>query len=196
MGRFPVRSLTVVLAAGLAFSGAALWAASSADGIATVSVRLRGGTTVEQQMVTGMVVLPIAASLGASAGAISLPPPSGLSGLSQLRIGTESLGRQLGRVVSRQGLQQASFTIFGERDQVVSIAVPETVSLTQLNGEGEVAFNPVTNLDGDGNGDSRLVASADGSGALEIDVGGRIAPTALAMAGDYSGVLNVTVQYN
>lgn len=176
--------------------GATLWAASSVNGVATVSIQSRGGTLAEREMVTGMVALPITANIGASAGAISLPPPTSLSGLSQVRIGTESLGRELGQVISRQGLQQASFTIIGDRDQVVSIAVPPTVALTRLNGEGEVEFSPVASVGGNDFGESRLVAGADGNGTLEFDVGGRVEPSEMAAAGDYSGVLKVTVQYN
>ena len=41
-----------------------------------------------------------------------------------------------------------------------------------------------------------MAAVTDGSGALAFDVGGRVQPSPSAAAGDYAGVLRVTVQYN
>ena len=194
MGFPPVRSLKVIVPLCASCCGAALWAASSVNSVASVSILAPSSAITGQDVVTGSVVLPLVSTIGSSVGAIGLPPPSTLSGLGQFRIGTEAFSRQLGRVISQSGLQQASFTIIGDRDQVISIAVPPSVSLSRLGGDGEVEFSPETNIAG--NGESRLVASADGSGTLEFGVGGHLEPSSLATAGDYAGVLRVTVQYN
>lgn len=174
---------------------AALWAASSVTSDATLSILAPSSTVTEQEMVTGMVTLPLVSAIGSGAGSMNLPTQT-FSSVGSVRIGTESLERDIAQVISRAGLQQASFTIIGDRDQVISIAVPPTISLSRLSGEGEVEFSPVTTMAGGADGGSRLHASADGTGELAFDVGGRLQPSPSATAGDYAGVLRVTVQYN
>lgn len=197
MGRVHIPALRIVLALTVMISGPAAWAESSVDAVSSVVVVAPGGTTANPATVTGSVVLPLSMSIGASGEAFGggLPPASFGSGL-RLRIGTESTSRDIARVLSRTNVQQASFTIVGERDQIVSIGVPSLVWLAGLNGEGEVEFVPVANVGKDGTGTERLVASADGTGMLAFDVGGGLMPKALAPPGAYVGVLKVTVQYN
>jgi hypothetical protein len=197
MGRLHALSLRCAVPLAFMVGGASLWAAVSANAISSVSIMAPGGTTTEQEMVTGSVVLPLEMSIGAAVGSISLPtPPPAFSTGSQIRIGTESVQRDIGGVISGSNLQQASFTIIGDRDQVVSIAVPPSVALAGLGGEGEVEFTPEATLSGAGFGGSRLVATADGTGTLAFDVGGRLQASPSAAAGAYAGVLQVTVQYN
>jgi Na+-transporting NADH:ubiquinone oxidoreductase subunit NqrA len=113
-----------------------------------------------------------------------------------VRIGTESIGRDIAQVISRTDRSRASFTIIGDSDQVVSIAVPQTVSLLRLSGDGEVEFSTVTSLSGSSLGASRLIATPDGTGSLAFNVGGQVQPTPATVSGDYAGVLIVAVQYN
>lgn len=193
MGRLPFLSIGISLPLSLMVGGAALWAASVTTS-ASLSVLAPSLVATDQEIVTGMVALPLVSAIGASTGALSLPTQS-LSSVGPVSIGTESIRRDIGQVISRAGLQQASFTIIGDSDQVISITVPPTISLSRLSGEGEVEFNPVTSLAGLGS-EGRLVASADGVGELAFDVGGRLQPTPAAAAGEYAGVLRVTVQYN
>lgn len=194
MGRSSILTLCGTLMASMAVGGVALWAASSVNSDGRVSI-LAPSSASGSDMVTGSVILPLVMQVGATAGAVSLPLQS-LGGASSVRIGTESIARDAGQVISRSGLQDASFTIIGDRDQIISIAVPPLISLSRLSGGGEIGFSPVTSLAGSGVGGSRLAASADGTGALAFDVGGRLEPTPSATAGDYAGVLRVTVQYN
>jgi hypothetical protein len=195
MGRLSVLSLGGALALSMTTGVAALWAASSVNSDAAVSILAPSSTVTEQEMVIGMVTLPLISAIGSGAGSMNLPTQT-FSSIGSVRIGTESLERDIAQVVSRAGLQQASFTIIGDRDQVISIAVPPTISLSRLSGDGEVEFSPITNMGGGVDGDSRLHASADGTGELAFDVGGRLQPSPSATAGDYAGVLRVTVQYN
>jgi hypothetical protein len=196
MGRAPFLILGRPLAAMVAIGAAPLLAASSILTDASLTIVEPSNAVTEQSMVVGAVVLPLMTNIGASAGAISLPPPTQVNPLNDVRIGTEAVQREIGQVVSRSGLQQASFTITGDRDQVVSISVPQAISLQQLGGEGEVEFNPVTSLAANGYDGSRLNAGSDGTGELAFDVGGRLQSAPMASAGDYAGVLKVTVQYN
>jgi hypothetical protein len=196
MGRTPLLSLGRSLAVIVGIAAAPLLAASSVLTNASLTIVQPSSTTTEQDMVIGSVVVPLKSNLGVSAGSIGLPPPSQGNPLGNLRIGAESIQREIGQVVSRTGLQQASFTIVGDRDQVVSINVPETISLQQLGGQGEVAFNPVTSLSSNGFDRSRLAAGSGSTGELAFDVGGRVQDSPTATAGDYAGVLKVTVQYN
>ncbi len=196
MGRLHALILRSAVPLAVMVGGASLWAAVSVNVISSVSIVAPGGTTAEQEMVTGSVVLPLEMSIGASVGSVSLPPPpTTFSSGTPIRIGTESIQRDIGSVISRSNLQQASFTIIGDQDQVVSIAVPPSVPLSRLSGEGQVEFTPQATVNG-GLGESRLVASADGTGTLAFDVGGRLEPSPSATAGAYAGVLQVTVQYN
>lgn len=197
MGRLHALTLRCAVPLALLVGGASLWAAVSVNAISSVSIVAPGGTTTEQETVTGSVALPLEMSIGTAVGAVSLPPPpSTFSSGTQVRIGTESIQRDIGRVTSQSNLQQASFTIIGDQDQLVSIAVPPSILLAGLGGEGDVAFTPVATLNGAGFGESRLVASADGTGTLAFDVGGRLEASPSATAGAYAGVLKVTVQYN
>ena len=197
MGRLHALSLRCAVPLALMAGGASLWAASTVTAISSVSIVGPSSATTEQEMVTGSVALPLGASIGAAVGGISLPlPPSTFSSGAQFRIGTESIQRDIGRVISRSGLQQASFTIIGDQDQLISITVPASISLGRLYGDGEVEFTPVATVAGGAFGESRLVASADGTGTLAFDVGGRLEPSPSATAGAYAGVLQVTVQYN
>ena len=195
MGRLHALSLRYAVPLALMAGGASLWAASTVTAISSVSIVGPSSATAEQEMVTGSVALGV--SIGAAVGGINLPPPpSTFSSGAQFRIGTESIQRDIGRVISRSGLQQASFTIIGDQDQLISITVPASISLGRLYGEGEVEFTPVATVAGGAFGESRLVASADGTGTLAFDVGGRLEPSPSATAGAYAGVLQVTVQYN
>lgn len=196
MGYVPNLKLAIPFAAVMAACGTSLWAATSA--LTNVSLTIVESTTAitEQGMVTGAITVPLMSNIGVSAGAVSLPPPAQLNTLANVRIGTESLQRDIGQVVSRTGLQQASFTILGDADQVLSIDVPSTITLQQLSGNGAVEFSPVTSLPGGAIGGNQMAAVTDGSGALAFDVGGRVQPSPSAAAGDYAGVLKVTVQYN
>lgn len=195
MGRLSVRSLGYVLALSMTTAAAGLWAASSVTTDATLSILAPSSAVTDQEMVTGMVTLPLVSAIGSGTGSLNLPPQT-FSSAGAVRIGTESLDRDIAQFISRAGLQQASFTIIGDRDQVISIMVPPTISLSRLSGEGEVEFSPVTSMAGGFGGESRLHAAADGAGELAFDVGGRLQPSPSATAGDYAGVLKVTVQYN
>jgi len=195
MGRLCLWSLRYALLASLSADAAPLWAVSSVLTSASASILAPGSAVAQQQTVIGAVTLPLTTNIGITAGGMSLPLPQGLAGIGRVRIGTESGLRDIARVVSRAGLQQASFTIIGDKDQVISIAVPSAISLSRLSGEGEVAFNPAMNLAGLAR-ESRLTASADGMGELAFDVGGRVQPSPSATAGDYAGILKVTIQYN
>jgi hypothetical protein len=188
-------SLGGALAVSMTAGSMPSWAASVASTSGSVSILSPSTAGAQQDMVTGMVVLPLVMQIGSTAGAISLPPQS-LAPSTRIAIATEAVQRDVGRVVSSAGLQRASFTIIGDRDQVVSIAVPPSISLSRLSGGGEVGFSPVTSLTGNGGSANTLHASADGMGALAFDVGGRLQPSPSASAGDYAGVLKVTVQYN
>ncbi|MBD3761044.1 DUF4402 domain-containing protein [Rhizorhabdus sp.] len=181
--------------ASLATGAVPLWAQQNATTNGGVTIVEPGNAVTDQSMVIGAVSLPLMTNIGASAGAVSLPPPTGAAALQNVRIGTESVERQVSQVISRGDARQASFTIIGDRDQIISIAVPQTVSLLRVSGDGEVEFSTVNSLVG-GTGGTRLLATANGSGALAFDVGGEIQPTASAVAGDYAGVLIVAVQYN
>ncbi len=197
MGVFPNLRLAIPLGFVMTLGGTSLWAASSVLTNASMSIVESTSSITQQGMVTGAVTVPLMQNIGAVAGSVSLPPPTQLaSNLSNVRIGTESLQRSISEVVSRAGLQQASFTIIGDADQVLSIDVPNRIRLQQLSGNGEVDFSPVTSLPGGAIGGNQLVAATDGTGALAFDVGGRVQPSATAAAGDYAGVLKVTVQYN
>lgn len=196
MGRAPLLSLSRSLAAMIAVAAGPLLAASSVLTNASLTIVEPSSTTTEQGMVIGSVVMPLMTNLGVSAGSISLPPPAQINPLSNVRIGADSIQREIAQVVSRSGLQQASFTIIGDRDQVVSISVPETIALQQLGGQGEVAFTPVTSFTANGFDGSRLSAGSSGTGELAFDVGGQVQASPTATAGDYAGVLKVTVQYN
>ena len=196
MGRLFVIPLRCALVVSIAAGGAALWAASSVITDASMSIVAPGAAITQQEAVTGAITLPLVTNIGASALAGSLPLPQSFSGIGQVRIGTESIERDIAQVISRAGLQQASFTIIGDRDQVISITVPPSISLERRSGEGQVGFSPVTSLMGDDAGGGRLMASADGTGELAFDVGGRVEPSPAATAGEYAGVLRVTVQYN
>lgn len=195
MGRLSVRSLGYVLALSMTTGAAALWAASSVTTDATLSILAPSSAVTDQEMVTGMVTLPLVSAIGSSAGSLGLPPQT-FSSVGAVRIGTESIERDIGQVISRAGLQQASFTIIGDRDQVISVTVPPTISLSRLSGDGQVEFSPVTSMVGGAGGEGLLHATADGTGELAFDVGGRLQPSPTASAGDYAGVLKVTVQYN
>jgi len=184
--------LTVAAAASSSFVNASVPATTRTD----LFVEEPSAVITEQQRVTGVVALPLISIIGATGGAISLPLSQSLEGLGKIRIGTEAAVRDIARVASRAGLQRASFTIIGNRDQVISITVPQEIPLSQLNGDGEIAFSPLTTYSGGSGGSDRLTASADGLGTLAFDVGGRIASAPSATAGDYAGVLRVTVQYN
>lgn len=162
---------------------------------ASASILASGAAVTQQQTVIGAVTLPLTTNIGITSGGMSLPFPQSLTGLGGIRIGTESAVRDIARVVSRAGLQQASFTIIGDKDQIISITVPSSISLSRLSGDGEVAFNPAMNMAGMA-GEGRLMASADGTGELAFDVGGRVQPSPSATAGDYAGILEVTIQYN
>jgi hypothetical protein len=196
MGRVPFLILGRPFAVIIAIAAAPLLAASSALTDASLTIVEPSSTTTEQGLVIGAVTLPLMTSIGVSAGSLSLPPAATINPLTNVRIGTESVQREIAQVVSRTGLQQASFTIIGDRDQVVSISVPETISLQQLGGEGEVAFNPVTSLTSNGFDGSRLGTGTGGTGELAFNVGGSVQSAPTASAGDYAGVLKVTVQYN
>lgn len=193
MGRLPFLSIGISLPLSMMVGSAAVSAASVTTS-ASLSVLAPSLLATDQEIVTGMVALPLVSAIGANTGTLGLPPQS-FSSVGPVNIGTESIRRDIGQVISRSGLQQASFTIIGDSDQVISIAVPPSISLSRLSGEGEVEFNPVTTMAGLG-GEGRLVASADGVGELAFDVGGRLQPTPDAAAGEYAGVLRVTVQYN
>lgn len=195
MGRLSVRSLSYVLALSMTTGAAALWAASSVTTDATLSILAPSSAITDQELVTGMVTLPLVSAIGSGAGSLNLPPQT-FSSVGAVRIGTESIERDIGQFISRAGLQQASFTIIGDRDQVISVTVPPTISLSRLSGEGQVEFSPVTNMVGGAGGEGLLHATADGTGELAFDVGGRLQPSPSAAAGDYAGVLKVTVQYN
>ncbi|WP_162256401.1 DUF4402 domain-containing protein [Sphingomonas sp. Root710] len=171
---------------------AALWAASSVTTDATLSILAPSSAVTDQELVTGMVTLPLVSAIGSSAGSLGLPPQT-FSSAGAVRIGTESIERDIAQVISRAGLQQASFTIIGDRDQVISVTVPPTISLSRLSGDGQVEFSPVTSM---GGAEGLLHATAEGTGELAFDVGGRLQPSPAASAGDYAGVLKVTVQYN
>jgi hypothetical protein len=188
---FPIAAFVASLATG----AVPLWAQQNATTNGGVTIVEPGNAVTDQSMVIGAVSLPLMTNIGASAGAVSLPPPTGAAALQNVRIGTESVERQVSQVISRGDARQASFTIIGDRDQIISIAVPQTVSLLRVSGDGEVEFSTVNSLVG-GTGGTRLLATANGSGALAFDVGGEIQPTASAVAGDYAGVLIVAVQYN
>jgi hypothetical protein len=197
MGRLQALTLRCAIPVAFLVGGAGLWAAVSVDAISSVQILAPGGTTAEQEMVIGSVVLPLEMSIGATVGSISLgTPPATFLASGQFRIGTDLIQRDIGSVVARSSLQRASFTIIGDQDQVVSITVPPSVPLSGLSGEGEVEFTPQATVNGGGLGESRLVASADGTGTLAFDVGGRLDPSTSASAGAYAGVMQVTVQYN
>lgn len=196
MGRTPFLKLGRPLAAAVAIVAAPLLAASSILTDASLTVVEPGSTTTEQGMVIGAVSLPLLTNIGVSAGAVSLPPPTQINPLRNISIGTEAVQREIAQVVSRPGLQQASFTIIGNRDQVVSVDVPKMISLQQLGGGGEVGFRPVTSLAVNSFDWSRLGAGDGGIGELAFNVGGSVQSSPTATAGDYAGVLKVTVQYN
>ncbi len=195
MGRlaklFPIAAFVAFLATG----AVPLWGQQAATTNGSVAILEPSNAVTEQNLVIGAVSVPLMTNIGASAGATSLPLPSGAAALQNVRIGTESVERQVSQVISRSDVRQASFTIIGDRDQIISIAVPQTVSLLQVSGNGEVEFSTVNSLVG-GTGGTRLLATANGSGALAFDVGGEVQPTPSAVAGDYAGVLIVAVQYN
>ena len=97
----------------------------------------------------------------------------------------------------RGAVQQASFVIMGDSDRSVSIAVPQSVALSRLGGSGEqLQFDAETSFAANELGQSRLGSSAGGSGQLAFDVGGKVRLAGDTVAGDYAGVLKVTVQYN
>lgn len=193
--RFPIarHMLATIVAASASMAGAQ--SAGSTDG--SVAIVEPSGATTEQGVVIGAVSLPLMNNIGAVAGAVSLPPPTAIAGsASAVRIGTEALERDISQVVSRSDLREASFTIIGDRDQVISIAVPQTVSLLQLSGDGAVEFSTVTSFANGPLGGGRLVGTPDGTGALAFNVGGEVQPTPATTTGDYAGVLIVAVQYN
>lgn len=193
----PFLLLRCALSGALAVGAASACAQSTASTTGSASIVEPSGATTEQGIVIGAVTLPLMNNIGASAGTISLPPPVALAGAaSTVRIGTESVERDIGRVVSRVDQSRASFTIIGDSDQVVSIAVPQTVSLLRLSGEGEIEFSTVSSLSGSSLGGSRLIATPDGTGSLAFNVGGEVQPTPDTVSGDYAGVLIVAVQYN
>lgn len=103
--------------------------------------------------------------------------------------------QQLSNQVGRGTVQQASFVIVGDNDRSVSIAVPETVALSRLGGEEQLQFDAQSSLAAGQLGQSRLGGS-DTGGELAFDVGGRVRLDGDTKAGDYAGVLRVTVQYN
>ncbi|ATE64991.1 DUF4402 domain-containing protein [Rhizorhabdus dicambivorans] len=197
MGRSPFLIVRCALAVVLAAGAAQLCAQSTASTEGRVSIVEPSSATTEQGMVIGAVTLPLMNNIGTSAGAVSLPLPTALAGsASAVRIGTESIQRDIAQVISRVEQSRASFTIIGDRDQVISIAVPQTVSLLRLSGDGEVEFNTVTSLSTGPLGASRLIATPDGTGALAFNVGGQVQPNPSTTSGDYAGVLIVAVQYN
>lgn len=197
MGHSPFLFMRGALAAFLAASASLASAQSTASTDGSASIVEPGGATTQQGMVIGAVSLPLMNNIGAVAGAVSLPPPTAISGsASAVRIGTESIQRDISQVISRTDQRQASFTIIGDRDQIVSIAVPQTVSLLRLNGEGEVEFSTMTSFSGSPFGGSRLLAAPDGTGSLAFNVGGQVQPNPSTTSGDYAGVLIVAVQYN
>lgn len=197
MGCSPFLFLRCMLSAALAAGGTSVWAQSTASTTGNASIVEPSGATTEQGTVIGAVTLPLMNTIGASAGAVSLPPPVALAGTaSAVRIGTESIQRDVARVISRADQSRASFTIIGDSDQVVSVAVPQTVSLLRLSGEGEVEFTTVTSFSGGSLGASRLIATPDGTGSLAFNVGGQVQPSPDTVSGDYAGVLIVAVQYN
>lgn len=160
---------------------------------AAVTIVQPASVTAEQAVVIGAVALPLINTIGTSAGSATLPLPAGFTAPPRISVGTEA-AEQVAQSI-RPGLSsQASFTLTGDPDQVVSIIVPQTVSLLRLNGQGEVEFSTTTSIAGGGG--TRLVAFGRDSGALAFDVGGALQPNASAEAGNYAGVLVVAVQYN
>lgn len=192
MGRLPFLSIGISLPLAMMVGSAAVSAASVTTN-ASLSLLAPSLVATDQEIVTGMVALPLVSAIGANTGALGLPTQSFSAG--PVSIGTESIRRDLAQVISRAGLQQAAFTIIGDSDQVISVTVPPSILLSRRSGEGEVEFSPVTSLARLGS-EGRLVASADGAGELSFDVGGRLQPGPAAAAGEYAGVLRVTVQYN
>ncbi|MGC6328795.1 DUF4402 domain-containing protein [Rhizorhabdus sp. FW153] len=166
---------------------------STASTDAGVTITQPSGVTTEQAVVIGAVTVPLLTNIGTSVGSTSLPLPTGFSAAPRLSVGTEA-AEQIAQGISPGLSSQASFTLLGNPDQVVSISVPQTVSLLRLNGQGEVEFSTTTNITGGGG--TRLVAFGKDSGALAFDVGGALQPNASAEAGNYAGVLVVAVQYN
>lgn len=168
-------------------------AQSSASTEAAVTIASPANITTEQAVVIGAVAMPLLTNIGTSAGSTALPLPAGFTAPPRIAIGTEA-AEQMAQAVRTELSSQASFTLMGNPDQVVSITVPQTVSLLQLNGEGEVEFSTTSSITTGGS--TRLLAFGKDNGALAFDVGGALLPNASAEAGNYAGVLVVAVQYN
>lgn len=100
------------------------------------------------------------------------------------------------QVDGQNPVQHANFIIVGDSNRSVSISVPRSIALQRLGGVEAVQFDAETSLDQDQPGQRRLAATSDGAGALAFDVGGRVRLARNAIAGDYAGILRVTVQYN
>jgi hypothetical protein len=107
-----------------------------------------------------------------------------------------SFTQRLTADVSRGTVQQASFVIVGDSNRSVSISVPDSVALSRLGGNEQVAFNSETSLPLNDLGQSRLGVAPGGGGQLAFGVGGRVQAADNMVAGDYAGILRVTVQYN
>jgi hypothetical protein len=91
----------------------------------------------------------------------------------------------------------AKFDVSGEKNATYAITIPTSVTLTGGSGTDTMSFAPVNDLTAGGAVTGTVPSGAlDGSGKQSIYVGGVLTVAANQVSGDYSGALNVGVEYN
>jgi hypothetical protein len=91
----------------------------------------------------------------------------------------------------------AKFDVSGEKSATYAITIPASVTLTGGAGTDTMSFVPVNDLTA-ANATTGTVAAGtlDGSGKQSIYVGGVLTVAADQASGDYTGPINVGVEYN
>lgn len=186
----------------LLFLGVALCASRPADAAtmptgASLLLSERVAIGMSQNLVIGSVSFASTPTVStiSPVSPLAISPMSG-SAVPVISSQMGNFTQRLAGDVSRGTVQQASFVIIGDSDRSVSISVPDTVALSRLGGNEQLEFDSETSLAAGDLGQSRLAVAPGGGGELSFDVGGRVQVADNTVAGDYAGILRVTVQYN
>lgn len=180
--------VAVVMAAMACLGAAQANVSSSISSTATATI-VEPSSASQQGLVEGATPVMSAALIASQVARASSTglssPPIVRAVVAQSRVGAESAAID-------PAVSHANFVITGERDQSISVELPETLPLVRVGGDEIVTFATNSDLP-DRRGNVRM-ASADG--VLAFNVSGRIADGGDRVAGRYSGVLRVTAQYN
>jgi hypothetical protein len=178
-----------VLAAAFVFSATG-WAQTSTRATAQTSARtdVMIGTTLTATTDLGFTIMT--PQIGGGITTVAVTPAGALA----VGVGASNpTPATAAAVLSSATSSAAQIVIGGERGQVVSVAMSDTLSASRVGGTETVSLTPTTDLRSELG--QLLGEAVAGGGTLVFNIGGRTLPGTL-VPGDYSGLIFVLAQYN